>query len=431
LNVLSTSPFSPEHVAQLGGPEWLVAARVSAAERFAARAFPTTAEENWRYGNIGDLEIERFGPATGIEGVADPSPSPLEATVASPSAIVHTLDGRVTSITNTFGGGLEIVRLVDDSGPLLPGPARSIAEGFVDLAEAILVDGVVITVAPDVEVPGPVLLVHDFSGAARPTAVGVRTSVILGADASAVVVEHLRSGPGELLVLPVTEVTVAEGARCVHQIVQELDRGSWVFAYQASLVEESGSFRSFAAALGGGYARLLTRSALAGERASSELLAVYFGSGNQVQHFVTEQEHEAPRTRSELVFKGAVADAAQSIYTGLVHMVKGARKSDASQTNRNLVLGPDAHAFSVPNLDIEENDVRCSHASAVGPIDPNQVFYLESRGVHPEVAERLILLGFFDDLLSRVTEPASAGLVRAAVAESLGHVAIDLDGSVA
>ena len=123
----------------------------------------------------------------------------------------------------------------------------------------------------------------------------------------------------------------------------------------------------------------------------------------------TFQEHAAPRTRSKLTFKGAVDDSARSVYSGLIHIHKGARKSDASQTNRNLVLSDGAHADSVPNLDIEENDVRCSHASAVGPIDRAQRFYVESRGVPPDAAERLILLGFFDDLLGAPPSPASQG----------------------
>jgi Fe-S cluster assembly protein SufD len=120
-----------------------------------------------------------------------------------------------------------------------------------------------------------------------------------------------------------------------------------------------------------------------------------------------------------LIFKGAVDDAARSVYSGLIHIHKGARKSDAGQTNRNLVLSDSAHADSVPNLDIEENDVRCSHASAVGPIDRAQRFYVESRGVPPSVAERLILLGFFDDLLARAPEPGVAAYLRGVVAGRL------------
>jgi Fe-S cluster assembly protein SufD len=112
------------------------------------------------------------------------------------------------------------------------------------------------------------------------------------------------------------------------------------------------------------------------------------------------------------------------VYTGLIAMRKGARRADASQTNRNLVLSEGAHADSVPNLDIEENDVRCSHASAVGPIDPELIFYLESRGVPPEAARRLILLGFFEDLLADLPLQAVADHVRQSVAGRLAAVEV-------
>ena len=109
--------------------------------------------------------------------------------------------------------------------------------------------------------------------------------------------------------------------------------------------------------------------------------------------FRTVQHHRAPKTRSDLLYKGAVANSARSVYSGLIRVEKGARGTNAMQTNRNLVLHEGAHADSVPNLEIEDNDVRCSHASAVGPIAEDQRFYLESRGVPPDVADRLIALG--------------------------------------
>jgi Fe-S cluster assembly protein SufD len=200
-----------------------------------------------------------------------------------------------------------------------------------------------------------------------------------------------------------------------------LDRSAWQLGYVASRIERDGSLRSFSAALGGDYARLCTHSTLGGEAASSELLAAYLGDGTQVQDMRTFQEHAAPRTRSNLIFMGAVDDSARSVYSGLIRIHKGARKSNAAQTNRNLVLSDGAHADSVPNLDIEENDVRCSHASAVGPIDRAQRFYVESRGVPPHVAERLILLGFFDDLLGRAPEPGVAQYLRGVVAGRLSR----------
>ena len=141
--------------------------------------------------------------------------------------------------------------------------------------------------------------------------------------------------------------------------------------------------------------------------------------------FRTLQAHEAPKTLSDLLFKGAVAGSSHSVYSGLIRVRKGAVGTNAFQTNRNLVIGEGAHADSVPNLEIEENDVRCSHASAVGPIDEEQRFYLESRGVPPAVADRLIVLGFLDDALSQTPVPALLPFLRAGLAAKLDHAEAD------
>ena len=122
--------------------------------------------------------------------------------------------------------------------------------------------------------------------------------------------------------------------------------------------------------------------------------------------FRTLQDHLAPKTTSDLLFKGAMQGHAKSVYTGLIHIGKDAKGSSAFQTNRNIKLSEGAWAESVPNLDIENNDVHCSHASAVGPVDEEQRFYLESRGIPSGVAERLIVIGFFDEVLAQL--PAQA-----------------------
>jgi Fe-S cluster assembly protein SufD len=133
------------------------------------------------------------------------------------------------------------------------------------------------------------------------------------------------------------------------------------------------------------------------------------------------QTHEAPRTHSDLLFKGAVKDTAKSVYTGLIKITENATKSEAFQTNRNLTLSHGAWAESVPNLEIETNDVKCSHASTVGPIDDDQRFYLESRGIPTEVAERLVVFGFFDEVLERLPASAFTAELRAKVAAKLGR----------
>jgi Fe-S cluster assembly protein SufD len=177
--------------------------------------------------------------------------------------------------------------------------------------------------------------------------------------------------------------------------------------------------RSSAVALGGDYARLRSESKLVGSAAESDQLAVYFGDHAQMLDFRTLQDHDAPNTRSDLLFKGAVEDEARSVYSGLVHLRPSAQKANASQSNRNLVLTEGASAESIPNLVIEANDVRCSHASAVGPIDDDALYYLESRGIPPEEAERLIVLGFFDDVFARLPVAALTGSLRRSVVEKI------------
>jgi Fe-S cluster assembly protein SufD len=136
--------------------------------------------------------------------------------------------------------------------------------------------------------------------------------------------------------------------------------------------------------------------------------------------FRTLQDHLAPRTTSDLLFMGAVADHSHSVYSGLIRVRRGAVKSDAMQTNHNLVLDEGAHADSVPNLDIEENDVKCSHGSTVGPVDEDQQYYLESRGVEPDVAERLIVAGFFEAIADQVPIAGTRSMIGRALADRTG-----------
>lgn len=165
--------------------------------------------------------------------------------------------------------------------------------------------------------------------------------------------------------------------------------------------------------------RTETSSVLSERQASSNLYSLYFAGDDQIKDMRTYQDHLAPHTKSELIFKGAVDGEARSVYTGLIHMAKGAVRSEASQTNRNLVLSEKASADSVPNLSIEENDVKCSHASAVGPIDKELSFYLETKGIDPSSAEKLITLGFFRDLLNSAPVTELNGYIYNTIANKL------------
>jgi Fe-S cluster assembly protein SufD len=228
------------------------------------------------------------------------------------------------------------------------------------------------------------------------------------------------TGGPRRLVVPVTELSVADDSRMAYVSVQALGPDTWQLAHQASTIGADATLSSFAVALGGGYARLRTDSALRGASGTSRLRAAFIGRDDQMLDFRTLQDHLAPKTTSDLLFMGAVADRSHSVYSGLIRVRRGAVKADARQTNHNLVLDEGAHADSVPNLDIEENDVSCSHGSTVGPVDEDQRYYLESRGVEPEVAERLIIAGFFEDIADQVPIAGTRSMIGRALSDRTG-----------
>jgi len=409
--------------------------RRSALERFQAAPLPTGEEEIWRYSRVGDLNLGSYAPAdppptAGGERAALPSPArDLLDRLGARAGLVVTRNGAITSTELDETERAAGVRLEPASthpgGEQMLGSASGCfpdeaVDAFEALADAFAADALALSVPAGHEVNGPVVVVHVIGAQAGATtgpsiAAFPRTVVSLDPNAQATVVELLISGDEAVLVLPTIELIAGDGARLTHNLIQQLGRQAWQVGRLFASAGRDATLRSFQASLGGSFARSRTDSILTGQGGSTQLLAAFFGDEDQMHDFRTLQEHAAPRTTSDLVFKGAVAGTSRSVYSGLIRMRPGARGANAFQTNRNLVLSDGAHADSVPNLDIQENDVRCSHASAVGPVDEEQRFYLESRGVPAAVAERLILLGFFRELLERVT-PAVGDFVVAAIA---------------
>ena len=440
--------FTAEVARSLGGPEWLARRRLDALEKFAASPAPVVDEDLWRYSRISDLDLDRYVPSgTGATARLRPAPqvdawpqsAALLEQVGERSGLAVVIDGAPVSFelsaAAAAGGTVlgsvlgdprgsraldQVTELNSDSGKEEHEP-----DVFDHLADAFLRDAVVLSVPARARIDHPIVIVHLLGSrgtAEVAEAVSARTVVNAGEAAEATVIELFVSGDGSLLVIPIVDIAVGDGAVLSYSAIQELGEGAWQLGHQRIRAGRDSTVRTFTASLGGEYARFRTESVLAGQGGSAELLAAYLGDGTQVHDFRTLQEHAAPRTKSDLVFKGAVGGTARSVYSGLIRMRRGAKGADAFQTNRNLVLSDGAHADSVPNLDIEENDVRCSHASAVGQIDREQRFYLESRGVPPAIAERLILLGFFEDLWVRVAAPGVRAHLAAAVVARLDRV---------
>ena len=354
--------------------------------------------EVWRYSRIDSLDLTRFAPPTSeIAVVLPPDPD-------APAAHIVVRNGSVESIViaaEAAAQGLRVRRAaeVDED---LEGPgvdATADTDAFIDLALALAHDAVVVDVPANTIVSGTIVVVNILSAA--DALVATRIIVRMGSNSEAEVLERVAGGDVASLLLPVAQVTLGDGAHLRFVTVQELGPRSWQLGYQHLVTGRDATLRSMNVALGGDYARVRTDASITGTGGFNELLAVYFGEGTQMHDFRTLQNHIAPRTTSELLFKGAVEDTAQSVYSGLIRIGKDARGTVANQTNRNLLLSPGASAESVPNLEIENNDVKCSHASAVGPVDDDLRYYLELRGVPPEDAERLIVIGFFQDVLDR------------------------------
>jgi Fe-S cluster assembly protein SufD len=438
--------FSVESASRLDGPDWLRARRAAAADGFASSPLPTEKDEVWRYGRIDALDLDRFEAAESNGAPAGDARTPpseqahaLVSRVGGRSGLVVTIDGVLATVsTRGTEGSLTLGRITEHAdGEALLGRTLGHPTDFPLLNDAFLLDPIVVDVAEGSELEDPIVVVHLVTGRAG-LAVFPRLVVRTGRNSTAAVVEFfVESGggllpevrstllptpgsPSEHLVVPVTELEVAEGARLAYVSVQALGPEAWQLAHQASTVAAEGHLTSFAVALGGNYARLRTDSALTGSGGVSLLRAAYVGHGDQMLDFRTLQDHLAPRTTSDLLFTGAVADRAHSVYSGMIRVRRGAVKADAMQTNHNLVLDEGAHADSVPNLDIEENDVRCSHGSTVGPVDEDQRYYLESRGVEPRRAEQLIVSGFFRSIADQVPVESLRQLVREQLAGRAG-----------
>ncbi|MFN0090217.1 MAG: SufB/SufD family protein [Acidimicrobiales bacterium] len=413
------SAFTVAAAQSLGGPGWLAERRRRAAEQFEASPLPTVDEEIWRYSRIAELDLGAWTPAL------PPPPLRAPAAAASPpnAGRVVLVDGFVVHVELSADAAAKGVRFgpAADLGPagaeLLGSAMSEPTDVFALLNDAFAPAPVVLSTPPGYDGAG-VFVVESWLG---PRWAAPRLVVHAGADGEVRVVEHVRSTPdaGRGLAAPVTELVAERDARLGYLCLQELGPQAWQLGSLVGRVEAQAQLSASVAAFGGDYARLRTDCRLVGRGGSAELVSLFFGDGDQTLDFRTFQDHQAQDTTSNLLFKGAVDDRSRSVYSGLIRVRPGARGSNASQTNRNLKLSPDAWAESVPNLEIQNNEVRCSHASAVGPIDDDQRFYLESRGLPPETAERLVVAGFFDEVLDRLPVHELDDRVRALVSAKL------------
>ncbi len=379
------------------------AARERAARGLAVfddRPMPTEKDEEWRYVHL-DADLADFGIAE-VPGAAMAA-SDVEAALDAAGGRATSVDGHTITAE---GDAITVAAAADHPADLGFGEPR---DRLGALHDAFSFDGVVVS-APE-RTSGSVFI--DLQAVTPGVMAAPRLTISAGREASLSVVVLQRS-PDRLpaLVVPSFEVSGGQASRIDVTVVQAWGDQTTAVARHRMHCGRDGSLGLAEAGFGGRFSRLDLSVDLAGAGANARIVGAYFGDGPQTLDYRYFMRHAALSTTSEMFLKGAVADDARSVFSGLIRIEPEGQKSNAHQTNRNLVLSDGAEAHSVPNLEILADDVRCGHGSAVGPLDEEQRYYLMSRGLDPDRADRLQVKGFFEDAITRFPLRELDGVLR-------------------
>lgn len=267
--------------------------------------------------------------------------------------------------------------------------------------------GLAVRVPRGVVLDEPVRLVHPATAGALP-----RTVVLAGEGAEVAILErHVGGGPG-VVVIAVAELFAAPGARITHALAADWEPGTRAHLTSRLVLDRDASGHTALVAAGGDVVKVDAGTVLAGPGAHSEIVSLVRADGTRHVDVHTLHEHRAGRTRSNVIAKAALAGRSRSVYTGLIRIDPGARGAEAYQENRNLMLSDTARADTIPELEILNDEVQCTHGATVSPVDAAARFYLESRGLSPRQAEQVLVDGFHADALEHVPSPVRADLVR-------------------
>lgn len=397
------------------GPDWVAALRREAWERHVSLPFPKGREEYWRYTDLSVLRLDGYADAPdapGVTRVPERAKQALELSSGTSSAgrAVHA-DGGVLSIElgdEAASQGViwtDLETAAEEHADLLTGRLGSLVgadDHFTSWALAMHRGGTFLYVPRGVTIQAPFQALHWLSAAG--TSVWPRTVVVVEPEANIVFNDLYLSDALEAPTLagPVTELFCGRGSHVGWVTWQDWGTGVRHLAHMKAKLERDAKLNTLVVTLGGDFSRTWKECLLAGEGAESIMLGLYFAHRDQRFEHWTVQDHLVPNTRSDLLYKGSLDDHAKTVYYGTIFVRPGARYTDAYQANRNLNLSRTAQAFTNPQLRIENSLVRCTHGATVGRISDEHLFYLMSRGISRHEAERLVVFGFFNEVLGRV-----------------------------
>ena len=415
-------------------PAAMAGARRAAWERFASLPWPTRKSEEWRYTDLSAVGFDALAPVAPAAAPTEGLPADVRAVLGRSgdrAGVVVLRDGRLAHLelepaAERAGVVLCSIREAAVEHPELlrralfdaqPAPAE---EKLWSLHVALLGGGYFLFVPRGVEMEAPV---HAFHIVERAGTLSSAHSVVYAEPGgrAAVIDEFLSDDlEGETVSLHGATISGEGGAGVEYVALQRFGRGVKRFSTQHVFAGRDSRVVTFNVGLGGDLSRADVTSRLNGPGSDSEMLALWFGDADQHFDHHTLQHHAAPHAHSDLLFKGALTDEGSSVFRGLIRVDKGAQLTDAYQTNRNLLLSEGAHASALPNLEIEADDVRCSHGATIGQVEDGQLFYLMSRGLTRRQAERLLVFGFFDEVLARLPMEGVRTRVREAIEEKIG-----------
>jgi Fe-S cluster assembly protein SufD len=389
-------------------PDWLKELRRKGAAAFESIPIPAEKDKGWEFTDLSALDLDAFKRADG--GDVDVTPSRKAVVGRDGRPGVRQVDGRAERLGDELGDGV-IVTTLDAAitehaelvrpwlGSLLLGRDKFSAQNATAWS-----GGAFVYVPSGVRVEIPVVL--SAIQATASSHLPWRSLIVVEPEAELTVVEQYLSTDSELEAYfnPVVELFVGEGANVRYLCAQDLSERSWILGSQRARVARDAALHWVGLGLGSGQGKLRMETDLRGRGADGRVTGAYVGHGTQHIDYDTTQEHAAPDTTSDLAFRGILRDKATAVWSGMIRVDPDAQRTDAFQENRNLLLSDGAHADAIPGLEIEANDVRCTHAATVSKIDPEQLFYIRTRGLERKEAERLLVGGFLQVVSGRLED---------------------------
>jgi Fe-S cluster assembly protein SufD len=366
-----------------GSPSWLASLRQAGSKAYADIPYPNGREETWRFTDVKAIHPDNFS---------------LRTTSAVPVLEGPSTDGVIFC---------DLDQAVRDHADLLEPRLGSLVgstDPFTALSLAAHNGGTFLYVPSRAVVEAPLHATHTLTPDDAGSAVLPRSVVVVEDGAKVVFNDVYTSGAmsSPTLAAPVTEMFIGEGAEVGWVTWQDWGPGVKHVANVRARLDRGALLNTLVVTLGGDYSRTWKACEMAGEHAQSYMYGLYFSHGEQRFEHWTVQDHIAPHCTSDLLYKGALADTSQALYYGTIYIRPDAARSDAYQANRNLALSDKARALPHPRLEIENNDVRCTHGATVGRVSDEHLFYLQSRGISPDEARKLIVFGFFNQVLDKV-----------------------------